>query len=1016
VGQFYVAVYNTDPSTPIVHHSEGYPYMNRARSIPAVAKLIGPSVAASLITHPVDYELLLMSLHVEDSETRKAAVEALQYVVGALLASAPDAQRPLVGPNAPPWCDLLERCSRTMDTPVIPIAHALLMAVCEQPGAMTGDERALAGIAARRLLTDAWARGVVVARLAVDALRAVCRTFEGDPAASSILLRQAVTREHLERYGAEEMRWLAQELGRLAPLDADLVADVYHAAFGYQETSEEKTRITPGTIAGMTSTRQQDYHGALLVLANAYPAFLEAAPRQATRTLIDILDLDTASYPIPNTERVAAQQFTFRSGQASIRSNRGVMPTSMGISPSDNRLRLLESFGGYLRQTCADPDRLGDCRAILDVIASCDTLPLFWKRLLVWGSADPSALGLEVRSLAWATPILITPGTTVEAGAFIAAIYPLLSREEKVAVERAIFSIPACMAEARQAVGRYYRDRLLGCIPIDGAVTDEARVLLRDSITHGGPPPNTPPIEEGDAMSGLVQRRVIAMHEGLPAGARSTGSMGALEVVVEEFTASHQQSVSQKDAIDAVLPALQSLHAALGQAAEGGIPPGAVAYGWTILAVACECIARAPRASCDTSIGAFVTSVLLEAIHRPHAAHDPQMDALFAEHLLWSGHDVRIAAAHGIALLARHPNCATRPVLQAIDIASRDDAPQVRYQIARRLDLLAGVHPSFAWDIAGRLCHEEPNSGVLQGVTRAMEGFIGLDHGRAATLLREVLGRITDSPGAGDLRVQCVSLLVLVYLRHDHEPSRQIVYGVANNPLGHIEVTEGVAFLLQKRLTIGPIDPPDPTQDAVRGRVFALLDRLVSSVCMSIHSLLEQYEAVAFGSWPQEAQGRARALFRLAQTLAQDIHLGSGAFDDKLPDGDPNKGPSTKEKRRHFLREAGPTIDKLADVPITSVAHDLLETLGYLIPVAPAEIFGRIGHIVEVGQRSGYHNEPLAIGLIVGLVEQYLADYRPVFLEDADLQRLLVAILDAFVAAGWPAAIPLTYRIGDIYH
>jgi hypothetical protein len=48
------------------------------------------------------------------------------------------------------------------------------------------------------------------------------------------------------------------------------------------------------------------------------------------------------------------------------------------------------------------------------------------------------------------------------------------------------------------------------------------------------------------------------------------------------------------------------------------------------------------------------------------------------------------------------------------------------------------------------------------------------------------------------------------------------------------------------------------------------------------------------------------------------------------------------------------------------------------------------------------------------LVQRYLADYRAVFADRAQLDDLMDC-LDVFVRAGWPAAQSLTFKLGEIW-
>jgi hypothetical protein len=48
-------------------------------------------------------------------------------------------------------------------------------------------------------------------------------------------------------------------------------------------------------------------------------------------------------------------------------------------------------------------------------------------------------------------------------------------------------------------------------------------------------------------------------------------------------------------------------------------------------------------------------------------------------------------------------------------------------------------------------------------------------------------------------------------------------------------------------------------------------------------------------------------------------------------------------------------------------------------------------------------------------VRRYLADYRYLFRDDSECRDALTEILNAFIRAGWPEAMGLTFRLEEIY-
>jgi hypothetical protein len=127
----------------------------RSDEIPEIGKLIGPAVGAEMAGVLPDLEPLCTALENTDATPRSAAEQALGHLVGALLA-VPSDERTLIGPDAGPWCELLERVSRQLRAKEAYTVRSLLSTICDHPEAFTTEQRLNAGKTARRVLEFAW--------------------------------------------------------------------------------------------------------------------------------------------------------------------------------------------------------------------------------------------------------------------------------------------------------------------------------------------------------------------------------------------------------------------------------------------------------------------------------------------------------------------------------------------------------------------------------------------------------------------------------------------------------------------------------------------------------------------------------------------------------------------------------------------------------------------------------------------------------------------------------------------
>src|SRR5262249_10872092 len=149
----------------------------------------------------------------------------------------------------------------------------------------------------------------------------VCRTFESDVEASRALLRSALEPPHLERYGSEEIHWIADEAKRLMSIDPALIEELYRASFGRDEPSRDPSPIGAGRILVLISDRKQDWEHAWYQLAEMFPGFLNAAPEHAVRALISVVDSYVARKHPPSSGEILESEFPFVSTTAHIRTD-----------------------------------------------------------------------------------------------------------------------------------------------------------------------------------------------------------------------------------------------------------------------------------------------------------------------------------------------------------------------------------------------------------------------------------------------------------------------------------------------------------------------------------------------------------------------------------------------------------------------------------------------------------------------------------------------------------------------
>ena len=775
----------------------------RTEGIPEIGKLIGPTAAADLIKTVLDFQPLIEHLEHDEASARNEAKETLRHLTGAVQVT--QASSGLVGPTAPPWCDFLDQASSRVEETAYTI-RPLLMRLCDLADNLTTDQKNALGRVARRLLDYAWAKpGTPDQYLIVHAIQAVCRTFESDATESATILRRCLDPAHLTNYAHIELPWLAREVESLVDLDTGLVEDIYQAAFTHEENSAEVTDFGGGSrIMPMSSTRSQDFKEAPWLLAANYRKFLERAPLPATRALMVAIDTYvTDRHSGDDRVNWTPEVFDFNGRKASITTDFSDIWDSGAAYRDDDPLRMLDSFEAYLRDLSSDESKSAERVAILNVIVQRNRYAVLWKRLLDLGAEAPKTMGLEIRSLAWALPILTAYDTTRAVGDFLHSVFPLLEPQERELVERAILSIPTGTTDAEELEGlRLRRNRLLWCLPPEALVTAEGVAVFEELQTQGGGPPNERRSPPQAVWGGQVTDEDLLARQGVPIEAEANRRIQELIRPVQSFVANHQNAKPKANVIANLLPSMQDLYDALSRAEEEGVHVKQKENGDAYLIEACEKIAGSDElVKCSDEIKGFTRQILLVGSTNPSPEHRPENDSYFDENPSWGIPSPRVDAAGGLVWLAHESDMADSELLKRIEELSSDSVPAVRFQIASRLNYIYYTAPELMWRIIERMSNDEQSRGVLEALLQVpLSVFAGPYADRTVQLTQVIFERVREGAGAAKIRAMCTRHFCGLYVWRDHPMARTMVFRIANDPLVYANEAHKITFELREAL------------------------------------------------------------------------------------------------------------------------------------------------------------------------------------------------------------------------
>ena len=765
--------------------------------------------------------------------------------------------------------------------------------------------------------------------------------------------------------GFRTLHWLARNIRLLAAVDPVFARDLYIAAFRYRDKSTETTSMGGSQILPMSSHRKQDYDSGLYQLTEHYPAVLANNPHEAIDALLTIIDEYVRTEHKPADTPVSVH---WNGYDTSLLQDYSSIWDEVGSQ--DHELKMLDAVQHFLEHT-TDP---AQAAAHLHQVAAHHPPAIIWRRLLAAGASQPGTIGRALRSLTWDPTILISYDTTKPAGKLLNAIGPTLTNEEHESIENAIMDIPT-REGVNVKVAEQYRDRLLGCLDLARLVTDRARERYEQIKQTGGPPSNYE--EPVIAQWGTLD---VIPHNEDPV-------IGRLLEPVAAFAAKYLNGTPSTEEVTAILPAIKDLHDALKTADPKP---------WQAIENTAQCGVAIGRTEIITEEQvALLLPIILDITNNDNPPPDANEDQ-FSPVTGWSTAP-RITAAAAITQLARHPSCYTTKTHDAIQRLSKDPVRAVRVQIVTRVLCLFKTDPDFMWELIEGWANNDQNPTVIAGALHALHRLpTDLAH-RTIPLTLTIFARTTEETDK-EVRDACVHIWVHLSLWAKDAASDAMLNQMLDDPVRYAADLRRMVIAIEGYLPA--------KEEHISKSAFALLGRLLTSVTQAMQVIAEANRAST--PWSPDAQEQNASLFKCADTLAQRLYFVSGAF--KSPEHEGFFLPPSE-----FYSRAALLLKLLAPLGHPHTAQYLVDTLMYFINVDPPGVLLLISEAVAAGNEYGYQYETLAEGLMVGIVERYLAEYRPLLRERKDCHTALMRILDVFVRVGWPSAHQLTYQLSDIY-
>ena len=554
---------------------------------------------------------------------------------------------------------------------------------------------------------------------------------------------------------------------------------------------------------------------------------------------------------------------------------------------------------------------------------------------------------------------------------------------------------------------------LLGRLEADNIVSNEAQTKRAEWFKKGEPVNNRKEFHSNDIWRAgddwWLQEQGVDLSNEENAKLRKTIS------IVEDIRKLDSEGPPKLTLIEKSWSHVEELHAALESRLD--IPKALLMSGWHALAAAAGEVAETARNCNDLVRFPGIREIIRGALRSdfwPKATSDPEVEREFARAPGWGSPSPRVEAAGALMALCRVSTNLERPLAQLVESLARDPSPAVRHQILGRVNMLFESHKPLMYRLCEIAFLEERNEGVWPYYLAAIRTVLAERPKWFAERLLALDDRLyshsTESVRENSLE-HLVGLLLRLWLVFDQNTAETRVREWITDPIGHSAHVQHAVPALRKAIVQGSPEKKDPRNDRVRtGAV-----EFIEGITLHLVDLLSRLGRKSNLAEDEQGRTTATTALKILDTVAMEIFFGSGAHDmQRRPTYDTESDPSEELVRARFLRELTPTLCALAGVYHPSVTHRLLETLETFVAFDPKLVFRMVTDaLIEGGQRGGYQFESLGSDLFVGIVRRYLADHRSVLDSDLELRRRLMASLDIFVEAGWPAARQLVYELPE---
>lgn len=922
----------------------------------------------------------LVRLMTEPTESKRA-FGAFKHIVGSLSVRLEDE----ASVQPAPWCFIAEAAApfvAEIAWPLRTLIHNLIDRVTDP------DLRRQVGVAARAVMGYAFdAKGGEM--LMPLAIGFVAKTFGTDPAASRRLVERLLEPLRMKAHAANDMHWLASDVGEIAAHDADLVVQIYDRVFAHTIEEDGPTNLGNSKILALTSNRRQDFKMSQWGLKEALPAFANKHPLAAAEVAIKV----SRGY-IRNehelTEPVETLTMTIGNQVGHITQDYScIWAAEHRAQYSDDAVKVIDGFVEMWKKA-SDSDAI----AIADRLVAENGHGWLWNRLLSVANARGGALAAKLWSWAAQPELLRSMDTMKPAIDLLASQYGQRSSTERQEVEERVMAATFPSSSKPADAALYFRRKVFGAVGTNALVTLAAKKIVEEAIATGKIVAN----DDGHRFyePGFIEEEEHSwlQEKGVDIAATPNDTILAAVTLCENIVSEETPDAA------AILASVQTLR---DQLVSGGTAAHALVtvHGWEKVASTIERMTVDVAALSELTVPQQTEiEVLLKSINATLASLSTPDKDMFRQ-----AREKTAGAIMNIVLSI--PEAAARFVGEIREFAA-DNSPEVRYEIARRIGYLWNADKTLLWDLVESLAKKETSALVLVQLVNFLIRASNDEPERIGALTQAIQqrGQIARSEGRDVFHEGIGTLVFHLWTRHSQELARETINRwLADRTKFKAELRHG-AFSIRDRLVVG-YDDDDALNQQTRKRSQQLAFEIIDHSARG----LEQYIALDPADQTDALNNAASEDAALLDQMSDQFFFAVGA--PEVRKGEEPRALGKVDYRKRYLADNEKTFRRVGDVGTPRTIYYMLQLLDFLAPGNPAPVFDLTSHaLLKGGKLHGYQSESLGADQFVKMIGRTIADHRELF-DDQARRLALVEVLEAFVDAGWPAARRLLYRLPE---